>query len=116
MIYADFNYYQNSYFGTEITEERTFNGLALKASAFLDAITYNRIDKTQPIDDAVKNAACAVTEVRKTYDDGKGGIASESVGKASVSYANADGKTLEQESYNAAYPFLIGTGLLYQGV
>ncbi|MCB6572084.1 hypothetical protein LI142_21530 [Eubacterium limosum] len=116
MIYADFNYYQNSYFGESITEERTFNGLALKASAFLDAITYNRIDRAQPIDDAIKNAMCAVAEVWQVYADGRGGIASESVGKVSVTYANAGGKTLEQESANAAYPFLIGTGLLYQGV
>lgn len=114
MVYADYDYYKNDFHGQKITNEE-FDRLAIKASAFLDVITFNRIEQTQPVADPIKNAMCAVAEIQQTYDSGAGGIASESVGKASVTYANADGKTLEQESYNAAYPFLIGTGLLYRG-
>lgn len=116
MFYADFEYYKMIFYGSKITDCNTFNGLALKASAFLDTITYGRIDKTQPIPEAVKNAMCAVVDVMQVYDSGHGGIASESVGKESITYANAEGKTLEKESYKVAYPFLSGTGLLYRGV
>lgn len=116
MIYADYEYYQNTYCGSNITDENTFNRLALKASAFLDAVTYNRIDKAQLIPNAVKNATCAVVDVIQGYESGESGVASESVGRVSKTYANAEGKTLEKESYAVAYPFLVNTGLLYRGL
>lgn len=46
---------------------------------------------------------------------GEAGIASATIGRKSVTYANADKQTLERDSAKAAYPFLINTGLLYRG-
>lgn len=115
MVYADYDYYKNDFHGKNIEAEE-FDRLAIKASAFLDVITFNRIEQTQPLADPVKKAMCAVAEMQQIYDAGTGGIVSESVGKESVTYANAENKTIEKESYGAAYPFLIGTGLLYRGV
>ncbi|MDO5432972.1 hypothetical protein [Eubacterium sp.] len=114
MIYADYDYYKNDFHGQKITNEE-FDRLAIKASAFLDVITFNQIEQPQSVTDPVKNAMCAVAEILQTYDSGSGGIASESVGKESITYANVERKTAEKESYNAAYPFLLGTGLLYRG-
>lgn len=115
MIYADFEYYRDVFHGTKIKEQAEFEGLAVKATADLDRLTFGRIDPEAPISEAVKNAMCAIAETRKAYESGEAGIASASIGKKSVTYANADKQTYEKDSYKAAYPFLINTGLLYRG-
>lgn len=115
MIYADFEYYQNVFHGTKIKEQTEFEGLAVKATADLDRLTFGRIDPEAPISEAVKNAMCAVAETRRAYESGEAGIVSASIGKKSVTYANADKQTYEKDSYKAACPFLTNTGLLYRG-
>lgn len=116
MIYADFDYYKNQYFGVKITDENEFKGLAVKSTADLNALTFNHINFNDLIIEEVKNAMCAIVDARKTYESGEAGIASATIGKKSITYANADQKTLEKDIYKAAYPFLVGTGLLYRGV
>lgn len=115
MIYADFEYYRDVFHGTKIKEQAEFEGLAVKATADLDRLTFGRIDPEEPISEAVKNAMCAVAETRKAHASGEAGIASATIGRKSVTYANADKQTLERDSTKAAYPFLINTGLLYRG-
>ena len=114
MIYADFDYYKNEYFGTDIEDEKEFKRLALKASAYINALTAGRVEMPAP--EMVKNAMCAVVDVDKLYADGEGGVASETIGPMSKTYANVEEKTIEKERYQAAYPFLSGTGLLYRGI
>lgn len=115
MIYTDYQYYKEVFYGGKIKNEGEFNGLAVKATADLNTLTFNRIDLEKPIINEVKNAMCAIVEVRKAYEMGEAGIASASIGNKSVSYANVEGKTLEKEVRKAAEPFLSGTGLLYRG-
>lgn len=115
MIYADFEYYRDVFHGTKIKEQAEFEGLAVKATADLDRLTFGRINPEAPISEAVKNAMCAVAETRKAHASGEAGIASATIGRKSVTYANADKQTLEHDSAKAAYPFLINTGLLYRG-
>lgn len=115
MIYADFEYYRDVFHGTKIKEQAEFEGLVVKATADLDMLTFGRINPEAPISESVKNAMCAIAETRKAYESGEAGIASASIGKKSVTYANADKQTYEKDSYKAAYPFLVNTGLLYRG-
>lgn len=114
MIYADFEYYRDVFHGTKIKEQAEFEGLAVKATADLDMLTFGRINPEAPISEAVKNAVCAVAEELSRQEQGPE-KASESVGKQSVSYV-ASGKSNAQKCYDAAYPFLINTGLLYRGL
>ncbi len=115
MIYADYDFYTQDYLGT-IADETTFKRLALSASAFLDAITFGNIDKTQDIRGEVKFAMCAVVDVKQDYATGKRGVQSESAGKVSVTYAGAADRTEETDCYKAAYEFLANTGLLFRGI
>ncbi|MEG1619288.1 MAG: hypothetical protein RR335_06940 [Eubacterium sp.] len=116
MVYADFEYYRDFYLGIKITDSKTFKRLAREASAFLDAITFGNIDKSLPIQEPVKNAICAISEIKHDYLDGTRGISSESVGRVSISYSGASEKTEYSECYDMAYNYLINTGLLYRGV
>ena len=58
MPYADYNWYKEVYKGFETGEEE-FSSLALKASKYLDKITFGRIDDA---DENVKLAMCAVVD------------------------------------------------------
>ena len=67
------------------------------------------------IPDAVKNAVCAVVEIKKEQQS-QGNIASEKDGNYAVSYTTRSKNEQEGEQYNAAYEHLACTGLLYAGV
>ncbi|MDO5433825.1 hypothetical protein [Eubacterium sp.] len=113
MAYADYSYYTDRYGGTVIPEA-AFTRLALLAETQIDQMTFGRIKSDEPIAEAVKNAVCSVAEELSRQEQGPE-KASESVGKQSVSYV-ASGKSNAQKCYDAAYPFLINTGLLYRGL
>jgi hypothetical protein len=118
--YADFEYYEDTYLGTAIAEA-DFPALALRASAYIDQITFQRAAEVtdESTLDLIKMATCAVAEeIQKTQVSGDtGGIASESVGSHSVTYAdNATARrSVEQKYLTAAALYLGGTGLLYRG-
>ena len=116
MLYATWQYYREGYNGELIQDDLEFKRLVREASAFLDFITQNRTRCFEDVEDRLKNAACAVAEIRKAYADGSKGIASETVGKESVSYAGAENKTQDSESYAIARLYLEPTGLLYLGI
>lgn len=105
MPYADFNWYKEFYKGFQTGEEE-FSSLALKASKYLDKITFGRIDDA---DENVKLAMCAVVDsMHKT--ERVSHIASESNDGYSISYKNT-GESL----YKTASMFL-PPELLYRGV
>ena len=108
--YADYEFYTKEYKGSTIPE-KAFDGLALKASFFIDYITFNRVKA--PVIDQVKLAVCAVAEEIQKHEknDGK---SSESVGKHSVTY-NTKG-TVDRKKISAANMYLAHTGLLYRGL
>lgn len=127
MIYADYPYYVNSFYGTAIDED-DFPRLALRASQFLDYYTQGRAKENADLD-AVKMACCAIAErvfvveaansaaVKSVSGDG---LKSESVGSYSVSYETASEKINAaqgaREGYAAiAREYLAHTGLLYRG-
>ena len=86
--------------------EADFPRLALRASAQIDNITFNRAAAIITADDpdadvtAIKNATCAIAEEiqRQEQSDNVDGITSESQGRYSVSYsANSNRSRTNQQ-------------------
>ena len=116
MITVDYSFYTGTYHGT--LSEADFNRQAVKASAYLDRVTFNRLaDVTDATTlELAKLACCAAADAMLANE--QGGVTSESNDGISVNYvegsgpAKADGKRLRE----AVGLFLGGTGLLYRGV
>ena len=127
MIYADYAFYKDSYFGTSI-QEADFPRLALRASAFLDYYTMGRAEKNADLE-ALKMACCAIAEAQQTVDAAQAstlkaasgdGIKSESVGSFTRTYQTASETAAASESAKASFAalarqYLAHTGLLYRG-
>lgn len=122
-IYADYEYYADTYKGTVIPEE-AFPEAIRKASAFIREITHDRIDE---VTDDVRDAACSVAEVRyleseaQSHGNDNREVKSENTDGYSVSYVTEgrDGETREEtvrrKMHLTARKYLIHTGLLYAG-
>ena len=117
MRYVDYEFYRDNYKGTLIPES-SFDNLELKASYFIDSITFNRIVKSGEISEEVAFAVCSVAETINKINDGN--KLSETIGDYSVTYQNNNSSNSavseNKKMYDAAYPYLINTGLLYRGV
>ena len=126
---ADYQFYQDEYFGDILTQE-DFDKYATRADSYLEQLTMGRYDDPSlPADivKAVKMAECAIAEQcaieakqsLAIYESmGAGTLASESVGAHSVSYRS--GAEIKQASAaeikSIAYRYLGMTGLLYRGI
>lgn len=135
MVYADFEYYTNVYFGASIPED-DFPRLAFRASAFIDWVTMERACKHAEMD-AVKMACCALAEDYQTMDASKalanktlsaslaasesGELQSETVGSWSRSYRSGGDSaaaavkaaaSVKESLAETARQYLGGTGLL----
>ncbi len=119
--YADFNFYENTYFGDVLTADKAAKWLSL-ASDEIDTLTFGRLTFAFPTVEAhiekVKKAVCAVAEALHHVDlqrkavaaqpsaDGsyRGAVASISSGRESISYAvgNASASTYAAAAANTA--------------
>ena len=107
MPYIDFDWYREVYQGTEIVENEFYN-LALKATKYIDKITFGRADEA---DERVKYAVCAtIDEMYKA--ESRCGIAAESNDGYSISYIKNNGS----ENLYAAAKLFLPPELLYKGV
>ena len=123
-VYATYTKYTTDYLGTAIVSA-DFPRLALRASATIDQLTYNRVasvvtDGTDTDTIAlIVMATCAVAEElqNEDIDGGSDGIQSESVGSTSVTYNAHSNKQLSNEAKQskAAKLYLGLTGLMYRG-
>ncbi len=118
--YADFAFYMTEYGGDIIPNEQ-FQRVITRASAYIKAITFSRVDENN-ISEEVKAATCAVAEViYKAESSTEGEKKSENIDGYSATYVTeqSDGETkekvLQKKQYAAAYPYLATTGLLYRG-
>lgn len=128
MVYADFTFYQDGYFGDVLTEDNAARWLS-RASDELDALTFGRLASAFPTDEThaekVKKAVCAVADALCNVDaqrraasaqkdaDGQyhGAVASLTSGKESISYA-VNGNAATVYATAAANPAAL-TELLY---
>ncbi|MEG1396089.1 MAG: hypothetical protein RSC82_03840 [Oscillospiraceae bacterium] len=117
MITVDYAFYACAFQGTATKEN--FERLAVKASAYLDRLTFDRITDTlpAPILQRAKLACCGVVDALLLNEQG-GGVASETNDGISVTYVAgvSNSKSETQRIREAAALFLGGTGLLYRGV
>lgn len=65
-MYADYAYYTGTYCGTLI-QEAQWTAAARTADAYLDLVTFGRLQRGWPVDDAVRLAACAAAEAAARY-------------------------------------------------
>lgn len=117
MITVDYSFYTSTFKG--MTTEEDFDRLAVKASAYLDRVTFDRITDSLPTATLtrVKLAMCEVVDTLLLNEHG-GGVASETNDGISVNYVAgiSNAKTDQQRLREAAALYPGGTGLLYRGV
>lgn len=121
--YVTYTYYTTTYLGSAIASA-DFPRLALRASAYIDQVTFNRTaaivaagTDTATID-SIKMATCAVAEeVQRQEASPDDAIQSESVGANSVTYAATSAKLMTNEAKREkeAAVYLSGTGLMFKG-
>ncbi len=124
MAYATYSYYTSTFLGTAIAEA-DFPRLALRASAHIDRVTFNRaaaiITANTETDNvtAIKNATCEVAEEIQRQESAANvdGVTSESQGQYSVSYgANSNrAKSNQSKIETAARLWLENTFLMFGG-
>lgn len=118
--YADYTYYTVTYSGTAITDESSFNRLALVASHYVDNFTVGRAEDEEDADNVnlIKMAVCALSdEIFKLESGEEVGIKSERIGDHSVTYAedSVKSKTQSQVLEKTAKIYLGLTGLMFKG-
>lgn len=136
MIYANYDFYRNEYFGRAI-EETDFLRFALRASQYIDYITMGKAEARSDLE-AVKMCCCALAEqyqvmeiahelVQKSLSAVSANgteVSSETVGSWSRSYrSSGDSAQSAAQSAQAVkttlrdtvMQYLARTGLLYRG-
>ena len=122
MSYATYEDYLDVYHGTVLTAEQ-FTIYSDRASDYIDRITMGRAASYTDESNMLAKACCAGAEQYQMIDavraSVKGGaIASESVGRHSVSYRSPAETIaeLEKQLKLTVEGYLLNTGLLYRGV
>ena len=122
-IYADYSFYTNNFCG-KVIPAAEFDYYAIKASKYIDSVTFDRITPDLVSED-VRMACCDVAEIYYTVAGSSAnaalsGIASESVGDHSVTYVTTSNsetaKIPDKKLYDAVKLWLGNTGLMYRGV
>lgn len=107
---VDYNFYINDYKGSSIKSGTAFESLIVEATAFVDALVFERSPlQYDNIRSKYNMAICSVAEAIYNQSSANG-ISSESVGNHSVTYS---GDTeLNKIKMRKAKMFLKGTGLM----
>ena len=114
--YVDYNFYGEVYHGTIATAEN-FDNAELEAEAFVNAITFGRIERLERIPESVKYAVCSATDaIVKLSESRRGNVISESNDGYSVTYVGAiTDADCKKELESRVRRWLANTGLLYRG-
>ena len=114
---VDYNYYTANYGGFLIPGEK-FAYYEGKAAAYVDAVTFGRVDKTN-IPTEVKDAVCDAAECCFRAFESKAvseGISSEKVGDYQVSYTGSSAGENAAAVMHLAVKYRLGnSGLMYRG-
>lgn len=118
MAYATYTFYTDTYLGTAIAEA-DFARLALRASSWIDRLTFQRAADDVDNTTALSMACCAIAEdVQRTEaNGGDDAIQSETTGQHSITYATTSSKMLTAgETYQQSAALYLGsTGLMFAG-
>lgn len=119
IIYAEYEYYTESFRGSLIPDVGSFIYCARTASQYINTVTFNRIVTENDITEAVRNACCAAAEVCYTSSVSPkvaSGITTEKIGDYSVTYGTSESSSMRQKRLFAAVKLWLGnTGLMYRG-
>ena len=120
--YTTFAFYQSRFYGTSITTEDDFQRHLVFASASVDDLTFGRLQREgysspQDVPEPVQFAVCAAADAHaKSEQHGGHAVASETVGKHSVTYElSGEPVSADAEMSRAAMTFLSGTRWVYRG-
>jgi len=105
-----FDYYKDVFLGSEITSQKDFKRLELRAIAYVDKITFGRICE---MTESVKCAVCSVCDALKRREV-RGGIKQEQNDGYSVTYH--DNISPEYDSLYMAASVFLPAELLYKGI
>lgn len=114
MLYATYEYYAGSYYGSMTADE--YGKYGRRASAYIDQITLGRagaLPKESPFAGRVMDACCAVADAYKRNE--QGAVTSETNADHSITISRGN-KSDARRLYEAAALYLGHTGLLYRGV
>lgn len=114
MSFITYGFYTNEY-GGDLIPSNKFKRLSIRASAYINSITFNRIDK-ELVSKDVCFATCAIADTMYKIERDGGIKSSESVGNHSVTYKTNGNSREEKILYKIAKTYLVHTGLLYRGV
>lgn len=116
MAYADWADYVDEYRGSAVPEA-AFAAVCERAGAWLDALTFGRIDRVYAGTAAVRMACCAVCDVLHAHEEAGGrDVARERLDSYEIAYAGGDAAPLRARVLAAARLYLWRTGLLSQAV
>lgn len=90
MVYADYDFYCNEYFGKAIPSEE-YQRLALRGSQYIDYITQGRAEARADLE-AVKMCCCALAEQHQTIET------AQELAQKSLSAVSADGTEVSSET------------------
>lgn len=105
-----FDYYKDVFLGSDITSQKDFKRLELRAISYVDKITFGRITE---MTESVKCAVCSVCDVLKRRE-ARGGIKKEQNDGYSVTYRETSGG--EYDSLYMAASVFLPAELLYKGM
>mgnify|MGYP002855578470 FL=1 len=115
-MYADVDFYRNTYYGSDASDTELKKWLS-RASDDIDIATLHRIgnlsDFPEDVQTAIKKAACAQTENYIEAGSGIDGLASLSVGSFSVSASDGGKRAV---LCTRATQYLAQTGLLCRAI
>lgn len=116
MIYADYNFYKEQFCGRSIPQD-DFRYFAARASEYIDAATFGRLEKGIPEEyvKKIQSCCCALAETEYRFDQ-KSDISSEKNGSYSVTYSAKNSSDHNAEKKRIIAMYLGNTGLLYRGV
>jgi len=110
MIYADYDYYADTYLGKMSAED--YERLCRQASAYIDNATRDKASSASGSTlIKVKDACCQICDILLKDEQG-GDIASESNDGISITYSIAQAKTKEQKIREVINLYLGNTGLI----
>lgn len=97
-MYADYEFYTDTYAGTVFTDEDAYNTYAEMASDFVDFLTHYSLTDNLPTDEAMltrlKKCVCRLAEAYKEIDDIKASAVASASGGGVIKSMSSGGESV----------------------